>query len=240
MIVIPMAGQSLRFKKIGFNKPKWTIKIGNQTMFELALQSIKPLRQTNEKIILIVLERDRFDLLEIISRIQDENIQIITLNHSTSGQAETVLLGLKQIKIKEIERLVVWCSDSVINDLSSEYKTLVSNHLVLAKMPGDQWSFAKVSGKKVIKTTEKKRISPLASIGLYFFQSINEYLDLEIINGFEYGESYIAPLYNQLIEKNKSVTFTEVSKNIYFSLGTPQELSQNAKILNLELDSRLL
>jgi dTDP-glucose pyrophosphorylase len=234
-----MAGQSLRFKKIGFNEPKWTIQIGDQTMFELALQSIIPLRKTNEKIVLIVLETDRLKLLEIISKIQVENMQIITLNHPTTGQAETVLLGLEQIKFNEIERLVVWCSDSVISNLSTEYKKLVSNHIVLAKMPGNQWSFAKVSGKKVIKTTEKKRISPLASIGLYFFQSINEYLDLEIINNFEFSESYIAPLYNQLIEKNKSVTFTEISKNEFFSLGTPQELSKNAKILNLKLDSRL-
>ena len=235
-----MAGQSLRFKKIGFNDPKWTIQIGNQTMFELALQSIIPLRQINEKIILIVLEKDRLDLLEIISRIQIQNIQVITLNHQTSGQAETVLLGLEQTKINRIERLVVWCSDSVIRNLSSEYKSIVSNHIILAKMPGNQWSFAKVRGKKVIKTTEKKRISPLASIGLYFFQSINEYLDLDFTNGFESSESYIAPLYNQLIEKNKPVTFTEISNKNYFSLGTPQELLENARTLDLELDFRLL
>lgn len=217
MIVIPMAGESQRFKKIGFTKPKWTIQIGKQTMFELALQSITPLRQTNEKIVLVVHERDRFDLLEIMSRIQVENIQIITLNHSTSGQAETVLLGLKQIQTNEFERLVVWCSDSVINNLSFEYKAIVSNHIVLAKMPGDQWSFAKVSGNEVIKTAEKKRISPLASIGLYFFQSINEYLDLDISNDFELGESYIAPLYNQLIEK-KILCYIHRNKQKYLFL----------------------
>lgn len=235
-----MAGQSLRFKEIGFSKPKWTIHIGNQTMFELALESIMPLRQINEEIILIVLQKDKFEILKIVSRIQLKNIQIITLNTPTSGQAETVLLGLKQIRIKKNERLVIWCSDSVIKNLSPEYKTIASNHLLLAKMPGDQWSFAKVSGKKVIETAEKKRISEFASIGLYFFQSVSEYLCLNINDSFEFNESYIAPLYNQLIKKNTSVTFTEISQNTFFSLGTPKELFINAQNLNMELDSRLL
>jgi hypothetical protein len=115
-----------------------------------------------------------------------------------------------------------------------------SNHIVLSKLLGNQWSFAKIIRGKIVETAEKKRISSLASIGLYFFQSIDDYMNLNIVNHLELSESYIAPLYNQIIARKNPVSFTEISNDSFFSFGTPEELFRNCKILNLKLDSRLL
>jgi choline kinase len=51
-----MAGSSHRFKKSGFMKPKWTIKIGEFPMLYYSIQSVKPLMFPSEKIVLVLLK----------------------------------------------------------------------------------------------------------------------------------------------------------------------------------------
>ena len=72
---------------------------------------------------------------------------------------------------------------------------------------GDNWSFAKIKNNKVIKTSEKKRISNLCSNGLYFFKNkkifLNSYKNSIEIFKKNKKELYISLLFNFLIEKKK-------------------------------------
>ena len=108
---------------------------------------------------------------------------------------------------------------------------------------GDHWSFGlpdRDQPTQAIQIAEKKRISSLASIGLYGFSNVLEFqkaASWQLQNTSPYkNEYYIAPLLQTLIEKQKRVSLPRVKGVSLY--GTPQELcktfnlSQNELILN--------
>jgi dTDP-glucose pyrophosphorylase len=203
-----------------------------------ALDTAVSLANQNERIALIVKTGDYSLLQRILASFRYDYIEVVTLDHLTKGQAITVLEGMEKLKIDKNERLLIWCSDSFIENASTISFDSHSNHLILAKMEGTQWSFAKTVGDAVLETAEKVRISEQASVGLYNFETVNEFLNLDF--SVKAGnEHYVAPLYNQLIEKGRQVHFTEIDKEKFFSFGTPSELIQSAVRLKVKPDSLL-
>jgi hypothetical protein len=96
---------------------------------------------------------------------------------------------------------------------------------------GDHWSFAK-PGKDgwIIEVAEKRRVSDLATIGLYWFKSGEQYInsytrffsdDSNLVN----GERYIAPLYADMIAHGGYVSVSDLPVSAVHVLGTPEELS---------------
>lgn len=238
MIVIPMVGNSKRFAQAGIPKPKWSLNIGEKPMLLWALSTVASFVSQNERIVLIVKATDCSILKETLGSFNFNDIDVVTLDHPTNGQAITVYEGIRKLEINMRERLLIWCSDSYIEDSSNISFNSQSNHLILAKMDGTQWSFAKTTGDLVLETAEKNPISDQASVGLYNFETINEFINLDFLKKTD-GEQYVAPLYNQLIRKGKEVTFTEISKHQFFSFGTPIEMIQSAARLKVEPDPLL-
>lgn len=80
---------------------------------------------------------------------------------------------------------------------------------------------------KVAKTTEKERISPLCSTGLYYFSKAYDFMQA-FENTFKNGtkiknEYYIAPLYNELIQGSKDIRYHLIDTNEVIFCGTPSE-----------------
>lgn len=238
MIVIPMVGNSRRFFEVGISEPKWSLHVGKEPMLNWALKTMENLAYQSERILLIVKTADYSFLQEVLKSVAYEFLEVVCLDHSTKGQAITVFEGISKINMDRNDRLLVWCSDSYIENASSISFPYRSNHLVLAKMEGTQWSFARTGDKLVLETAEKVRISDLASVGLYNFETINEFLNLDFSEESE-SERYVAPLYNQLINKGKEVQFTEILSEQFFSFGTPEELIHSASRLKVIPDSQL-
>jgi dTDP-glucose pyrophosphorylase len=231
-----MVGDSARFKKEGFHMPKWTIRIGGKTMLQYAVESILPMRIPGEKFILISLLKDKPFVLKLLHEMPIFDFELVFLDSPTSGQAATVREGLLKSKTVSGERLVIWCCDSyILPDTLSNHKEY-GNHLFLAKLNGFQWSFARTDGDLVIETSEKVRISDLASIGLYVFSDAKDYLNLKFIAQRNLPEVYIAPLFNQLIQNKSSVKFTEISSLKYLTFGTPKEMLISAAELGLKVN----
>jgi hypothetical protein len=72
--------------------------------------------------------------------------------------------------------------------------------------PGEGWSFvepAPGSDRKVVRTTEKDRISDLCCTGLYVFRTVSAFRTRWRRSAGRpsspLSETYIAPIYNQLI-----------------------------------------
>lgn len=236
MIVVPLAGQSKRFKKLGIQKPKWSLRLGSNYVLKYALDSVLPLSGNQETLLLVVLESDKNLLNHLLDSISYKNLAVQEIGKPTNGQAETVMLGLKKFGFNHEERLVIWCGDSYIKHLDSSLTTMNENHLVLSELLGDHWSFAETLGNRVIATYEKSRVGPYASVGLYFFDTVSNYLNLTLEKTGNQEEFYIAPLYNQLIEKNIEVTFTLIPDKDFLSLGTPEELLISSKKLGLPIE----
>jgi hypothetical protein len=95
--------------------------------------------------------------------------------------------------------------------------------------PGEGWSFARIDESgRALELREKKRISPHATVGLYWFSSaalfIDLYMDFFGGGGEEMGERYIAPMYNRLIETGQLVHISLLNTDDVGMLGTPEQV----------------
>ena len=141
---------------------------------------------------------------------------------------------------KAIEKLPVWIHNC---DTGFTWNNQLSRIEGFSSMPvfnadGTHWSFGKPDPQNInqaIKIAEKNRISDLASIGMYGFESIKQFIQAaehELKYGIQVnGEHYIAPMLQSFIERGKIVTLPRVSGVRLY--GTPNEL---CKTFNLKLE----
>ncbi|OCL18690.1 capsular biosynthesis protein [Gilliamella sp. wkB171] len=224
MIIIPMAGLSSRFFKAGFGQPKYKLYAHGRSLFEWSVKSFE--RYYNSEKFLFIC-RDVYDTTSFIEqeldKIQITNFEIVTLKTETRGQAETIYLNLD--KVPEDENMLIFNIDTYRKNFSF-YNVDCDAYLEVFKGEGDHWSFVlpDESTDKVLKTTEKERISDLCSNGIYFFKNkkIYQLAYNESINQ-TIGEIYIAPLFNSLIKNHYNVRFKVVDINDHIFMGTPAE-----------------
>ena len=82
---------------------------------------------------------------------------------------------------------------------------------------------------QAVEVREKERISDFATLGLYWFDSMQRYRDLyqthfADAHGMEKGERYIAPMYNRLIEQGLQVRISDIPLDEVGMLGTPEQV----------------
>lgn len=231
MIVIPMAGKSSRFYNEGYKVPKYKLPVfEDSNVFSESLKSFK--NYFDSDTFLFVHRDDDGSKDFIINQCADLNIKNIILkkiSFDTRGQAETVALGLANLDDRILsEPIYIFNIDSFLLNFkkpSSNFLLNTGGYLELFKGEGSHWSFAKVSGDLVTKTTEKIRISKFCSNGLYYFSSSK--LFLETFKSFEinnnYSELFIAPMYNLLIDQGIIVKYSVIENNEILFCGTPDE-----------------
>ncbi|WP_081136810.1 capsular biosynthesis protein [Halomonas sp. BC2] len=236
MIVIPMAGLSSRFKKDGFQLPKYMLEAHGYTLFYHSVASFKKYFGS-EKFLFIAL--DVFDTKTFIQE-QCELLglceyDIVTLSAPTNGQAETVYLGVESAGVSDDTSLLIFNIDTFrpgftypdvfdLNEIDGYLETFVGE--------GANWSNVKPSNEllqTVEFTAEKKEISQYCCTGLYFWNRKSDFSDAFIeaksagLSNAQAGEFYIAPMYNTLIKKGKDVRYSVVDINEVVFCGTPDE-----------------
>lgn len=246
MIVIPMAGSSSRFFKAGYTQPKYMLESHGVTLFEYAVNSFTNYFSTETFIFII---RDVFETYNFVKRIVDKigikNYHIHILDHETRGQAETVYLGLRGLKIKGIRldgALTVFNIDTFRPGyLFPQVAKNGFGYLEVFKGTGDNWSYVlpvDCSTTRIRETAEKKIISDLCCTGLYHFPDVDSFISsyLEFIkipkSQWSFGEIYIAPLYNFLIKDGMEIHYHLISKEEVIFCGVPSEYNE---FLNKEL-----
>ncbi|PKP81653.1 MAG: hypothetical protein CVT79_09660 [Alphaproteobacteria bacterium HGW-Alphaproteobacteria-18] len=96
--------------------------------------------------------------------------------------------------------------------------------------PGDAWVFAAADAAgRISEVREKKRISPHATVGLYWFSSFNRFSDAYTLHysdpgNLEKGERYVAPIYNTLITSGSAVFVHEVPASAVIALAPPADV----------------
>lgn len=240
MIVIPMAGKSSRFYKQGYKVPKFKLPLNKTTVFEEAISSFKNYFETD--LFLFITRTDdgskEFVEQKCIS-LKIKNFKIISIGYDTKGQADTVSIGLREIKqnLLDSEPLYIFNIDSIRVNFKKPTKDFLDNttgYIEVFKGEGNHWSFIEPLPNNVVKrTTEKIRISNLCSNGLYYFESI-EVFD-EALETFkrsnDYKELFIAPMYNFLIKKKKLIKYVLLEENETLFSGTPDEYKYLQKSL---------
>lgn len=242
MFIIPMAGLSSRFFTAGFTVPKYQIILPNQmTMFEWSVNSFKNYFKTD---LFVFIVRNVYDTSHFVDQMCHKlgilNFRIVVLQEETKGQAETVYLGIKtfdDLLLLSQESIYIFNIDSYRhNFIKPACSITCDGYLEVFKGEGEHWSFIQVNEQnKVIRTTEKDRISDLCSDGLYFFKSIETYIKVVehgLKNNMLYkNELYIAPLYNILIEQGLNICYELVEMEDIEFCGTPTEFESISKKL---------
>lgn len=232
--VIPMAGESRRFRGAGYGEHKYRLKVNGATLFDHAVGSFSAYFGTDAFLFVVRDDgavrfvRDRCGALAI------RRAEIVALDHPTRGQAETVLLGLDRSGVTDDESMVVFNIDTfrpgyrkppAVTDDS------VDGYLEVFRGGGSNWSFVAPDPTRpgrVAETAEKQPISDLCCTGLYHFRRAGDYRwayhhPAAARSPAEHRERYVAPLYNALIAVGRTIAFERIDDSEVVFCGTPEE-----------------
>lgn len=232
-MIITMAGLGSRFRKAGYDCPKYMIEAKGKTLFEWAMDSLVDYNPYVSKYIFVVRKED--DSESFICRKMEKygikNIVVIGIDYLTDGQAATCMLAIPECDSGE--SIMVYNIDTYVEPHEMKYLDITGDgHIPCFHADGDHWSFVKVNADgNVVEVREKARISNNCTLGAYYFSSAKLYQDLyekyyADDSKLEKNERYIAPLYNYLIEKGMKVTISIVNEDKVHVLGTPEELKK--------------
>ncbi|MGA5691412.1 sugar phosphate nucleotidyltransferase [Cytobacillus pseudoceanisediminis] len=224
-IVVPMAGRGERFKKEGMDLPKMMIDVLGKPMLYWALESLK-FKYGLDRIIFICLKEhiNRYPVEQLIHT-YCTNPKIVILDEVANGQAHSVFMAKNIMNLNE--PLVIYNCDTYTELSSKDVEEKdIDGIISVFQSEEDELSYVKANDNGfVLEIQEKKRISKIASTGLYHFSKASMFIDSmeEILHECtNNGEHYVGPLYNSLIKKGYKFAVREEKK--CFPLGTPKQL----------------
>jgi choline kinase len=230
MIVIPMAGLSSRFKRAGYDQPKWQLPLAGRPLFDWTVLTFQRYFDT-ERFVFVHL--DEPNVAEFIrNRVESLGLKetvLVPLRSPTRGQAETVFLALEDVTSRDDELLTVFNIDTIRPDfIIPALQAGTAGWLECFRGDGDHWSFVRPvnsEGDLAAQVVEKIRVSDLCSTGMYVFRNRSDFIrayELEL-QAPSSSELFVAPLYQHLINSGEAVRFGEVPKNDVIFSGTPSE-----------------
>ena len=230
-IIVTMAGLGIRFKKAGYDCPKYMIEAKGKTLFEWSMDSLVGYNQNVSKYIFVVRKEDNSG--DFIRKHMKEygilKIEIVEIDYMTDGQATTCMLAVPYCEPDE--EILVYNIDTYVEPYEMCSQDISGDgHIPCFHAEGDHWSFVKLDREgNVIEVREKIRISDNCTLGAYYFRSARLYKELYkeyYADGskLEKNEKYIAPLYNEMVKKGMKVTMSIIDSRKVHVLGTPEEL----------------
>lgn len=236
MIVIPMAGLSSRFKKAGYELPKYMLQAHEKSLFSHSLASFEHYFDT-ESFLFIALnvhETEEF-IMDECKNLGIRNFDIVMLENPTRGQAETVYLGVKNAGIDSEESLLIFNIDTFRPNFrwpKKFDKNEVDGYLETFVGSGANWSnvLPQNEYEQTVKlTAEKQEISKFCCTGLYYWRRSSDFCNIfekyskKSLDNVQAGEYYIAPMYNDLIQEGSDIRYTIIQPEEVIFCGVPSE-----------------
>ena len=240
LVLIPAAGEGSRFTKAGIKAPKPLIQVQGQTLLEHTLTSFA--FKEGDHLMLAV--QQRHGIREALSmRLAHSYPQLhlhwLELDQLLPGQLATSTAAVNALlkekpNCRDLSLFIHNC------DTGFQWSPALEQVDGVASMPvfeaeGEHWSFGQPDPQnplQAIAIAEKQRISNLASIGLYGFQSAAQFLDRarqQLNNGATVnGEHYIAPMLQAALEDGEQIALPRVQGVKLY--GTPAELCQTFQL----------
>jgi dTDP-glucose pyrophosphorylase len=232
-IVVPMAGAGSRFAQAGFSDPKPLITIHGVPMIRVVAENLRPTRE--HRFIFVAQRRhvDEYGLDELLPRWSAGAI-VVPIEKLTDGAARTVL-QVREI-IDSADPLMIANSDQYVDANMDEYlnsEAAGSAGQIMTMTADDpKWSFVRLTEDgSVTEVVEKVVVSNQATVGIYNFSKGADFVwaaDSMIRGGkMSNGEYYVAPVYNELIERGDLVTASSIGsvEDGMYGLGTPGDLA---------------
>ena len=227
-ILITMAGRGSRFQDAGVSKPKHEIMVKDKPMFDWAMRSLQAF--FDEEFIFVTQSEHNASsfLKEACNRLGIMSSQEVTLEEYTSGQAQTALKADEFLSPDD--GVAIYNIDTYIQEGKLTPEDITGDGFIPTFVaPGERWSFVRTNDEgHVIKVFEKQKISDVATAGFYYFDRWSDFIDAYEHSAqrveHEYGETYVAPLYNHLIDEGRTVLPYQLDPDSVHVLGTPNNL----------------
>jgi dTDP-glucose pyrophosphorylase len=234
-IVVPMAGAGSRFLKAGYKEPKPLIKIHGRPMIQVVINNLRP---TCEHRFIFICQKEHADMYSLESALNTwaPGCEVIVIEGLTDGAACTVLKARELINSHN--ELMIANSDQYVDVDVTGYLTYLRRQnldgLIMSMQACDpKWSYAKVGeGGMVTEVVEKRVVSNHATVGIYNFRSGRDFVDaaeeMIALNMRVNGEFYVAPVYNQLIQRGRRVGLYDIGSvdSGMYGLGIPEDLER--------------
>ncbi|MBB5192462.1 dTDP-glucose pyrophosphorylase [Silvimonas terrae] len=231
-VVITMAGFGSRFRNAGYDLPKYEIVVKGKTLFAWSMESLAHFTRLGAPFIFVVRAAD--DAAGFIEKecqaLGIQRFSIIELDQPTDGQATSALLAGTKISDPDAPMLIYNIDTYVNPDALPAEAVHGDGWLPCFPGEGSAWSFAELDDQgRVVRLAEKERISPHATVGLYWFSSFNLFRDtyhdfFAEASSVAKGERYIAPMYNALIRHGHPVYIHSLQLQDVVPLGTPADV----------------
>lgn len=238
-IVIPMAGRGSRFVQAGYKLPKPLIDVNGRPMIARVIENLRP--HIPHRFIFLAQKDHVIDhgIREALIDWAGKNSICIEVDGVTEGAACTVLLA-RRVLSQENDLLIANSDQLVdvsVDDFIKWARTEGLDGAIMVFEDSDpKWSFAAIDKNGfVIKVAEKKPISNLATVGIYYFspgtsfvRSADQMIAKEIRTNNEF---YVCPVYNEMIQSGAKVKTWTIAKRDMHGLGTPEDLKKYLEIL---------
>ena len=227
-IIIPIGGIGQRFQDEGYLMPKPLISVLGKTMIYRVIDN---LNLNDEDTIYIVYNNQlkEFNFENLVKfYFPKKNIKFISLDHVTKGASETILYGLNEMPVKELEKefLVLDCDTFYEEDILEQYRKSDNKNMIFYfedKQTNPIFSYIKLdSDEWVTDIKEKVKISNWANTGAYGFhtgRTLKQYI--EKLSGIS-TETYTSYVYQEMLKDNLVIKGQQVSK--FSCVGTPLQL----------------
>ena len=225
-VIVPMAGAGSRFETEGFKLPKPLIDVMGNPMIKVVIESLN----VDANFIFVVQKKHRelYGLDSILNNLVD-NPSIIEIDGVTEGAAITVL-KCKDL-INNDNPLLVANSDQWIDWNPTQFFEFMiggdyDGGILTFKSESPKHSFVKLTNGLITEVAEKKVISDIATVGVYYWKTGKSFVESseQMINKNirTNNEFYLCPSYNELILNGGKVINYSVNEMI--GMGTPDEL----------------
>ncbi|HVE51914.1 MAG TPA: glycosyltransferase family 2 protein [Ramlibacter sp.] len=232
-VVITMAGRGARFRSAGFDVPKYEITAHGRSLFEWALLSLRNFFGPQARVIFVCLGENGSApfVLEQCRKLGIGDAHVLQLDALTDGQATSAYLA--RSLWRDDEPLLIYNIDTHVRPGALRPDAIPADAdgwIPCVQLPGDHWSFVRLGADGwAVEVKEKVRISPYASVGLYWFGRAAAYTAayedfFSRPDSLVRGERYVAPLYSALIQAGRRVAITDLAPRDVRILGTPEEL----------------
>lgn len=217
-IIMPCAGKSNRFPNM---RPKYLLTDYSGKL--MVYKSIEKHLYNNTVHIIVLREHvEKYDSLNILNDIFQNQVNVIVLDEPTNGPAETVYEALNRIDVKG-QFLVKDCDsffDFEIEEGNIVYTSKLRDNPNLRNV--SQLGFVISNEQNIISNlVEKKIVSDSFCVGGYQFLSKRKYIDAFNSLRNRKGELFISNIIDYLIMKDE--VFIERNVTNYINVGTSQE-----------------
>lgn len=227
-VIIPMAGAGTRFSQAGYTFPKPLIEVNGKPMIQVVVENLNI-----EANYIFLVQKEHYENynLKYMLNLIAPNCNIVLIDGITQGAACTTLLAKDYIDndnplvIANSDQYVEWNSNECMyaftaDSIDAGILTFTATH--------PKWSYAKLDQAGFVsEVAEKKVISNLATVGIYYWRKGSDYVkyanQMIAKNIRTNNEFYVCPVYNEAIQDGAKVRVKNIDR--MWGLGTPEDLN---------------